>query len=77
MEAAGQNRELNVRAYQDELVETQDVIQAQLMESFMQAQFQKVLFDHIESRFRLDLLSARKCRSWLNREDGKRTGKKR
>ncbi|OGD18796.1 MAG: transporter [Candidatus Aminicenantes bacterium RBG_16_63_16] len=56
MEAAGQNRDLNVRAYQDELVETQEVIEAQLMESFMQAQFQKVLFDHLESRFRLDLI---------------------
>jgi len=56
LEAAVQNRELNVRAYQDELVETQEVIEAQIMESFMQAQFEKVLFDHIESRLRLDLI---------------------
>jgi len=62
MEAASENRELNVRAYQDELVETQDVIEAQIMESFMQAQYQKVLFDHVESRFRLDFIVGEEVR---------------
>ena len=56
MEAAEQNRDLNVRAYQDELVETQDVIEAQLMESFMMAQYQKILYDHIEARAHLDFI---------------------
>jgi outer membrane protein len=34
---AEENRKLNVRAYQDELVETKDVIEAQLLESFASA----------------------------------------
>lgn len=56
MEAAEQNRDLNVRAYQDELVETQDVIESQLMESFMIAQYQKILYDHIEAQAHLDFV---------------------
>jgi outer membrane protein TolC len=49
-----ENRELNERAYQEELVETKDVIEAQLVESLMKAQYQKALYDHIEARANLD-----------------------
>jgi hypothetical protein len=56
LDAASQNRDLNVRAYQDELVETQDVIEAQILESFMEAQYQKVLYDHAEARAHLDFV---------------------
>ena len=52
--ASEENRDLNERAYQEELVETKDVIEAQLIESFMKAQYQKALFDHIESQAHLD-----------------------
>ena len=34
---AEENRKLNVRAYQEEMVETKDVIEAQLVESFASA----------------------------------------
>lgn len=54
--AAEENRTLNERAYQEELVETKDVIEAQLMESLMKAQFRKTLFDHLEARANLDFV---------------------
>jgi outer membrane protein len=54
MMAAEENRDLNERAYQAELVETKDVIEAQLMESFMKGQYEKSLFDHMESQVHLE-----------------------
>ena len=54
--AAEENRDLSERAYQDELVETKDVIEAQLIESFMKAQCQKTLYDHIETQAHLDYI---------------------
>jgi outer membrane protein TolC len=65
MEAAEQNRDLNVRAYQDVLVETQDVIESQLMESFMIAQYQKILYDHIETQAKLDFIIGEEVRKLL------------
>lgn len=53
--AATENRSLNVRAYQNELVETDDVIQAQLMEAMMAAQHYKARYEHVALRSRLDL----------------------
>lgn len=54
--AATENRELNERAYADELVETKDVIEAQLMESFMNAQYQKVLYDYRSALAEIDFV---------------------
>ena len=54
--AAAENRDLNERAYQQELVETKDVIEAQLMESLLKANFQKTLFDLAEAQARLQLV---------------------
>jgi outer membrane protein len=59
LKSATENRELNVRAYQDELVETKDVIEAQLMEALMAGQYQKVLYDHAESEAKLDFAVGR------------------
>jgi outer membrane protein TolC len=56
-QSAKENRELNVRAYQDELVETKDVIEAQILEALLSAQYQNVLYDHAESLAKLDLVS--------------------
>ncbi|WP_200858989.1 TolC family protein [Syntrophotalea carbinolica] len=56
MNAAVENRDLNTRAYRHELVETEDVIRAQLMESFMAAQHYKTRYDHLALRSRLKLL---------------------
>jgi outer membrane protein len=55
-DAASENRELNTRAYQEELVETKDVIEAQLMEALLEAQHYKVLFDCVEARAALDFV---------------------
>jgi outer membrane protein TolC len=56
MNAATENRDLNTRAYQNELVETEKVIRAQLMEALMSAQHYKVRFDHIVLQSQLNLL---------------------
>ncbi|HJX31709.1 MAG TPA: TolC family protein [Thermodesulfobacteriota bacterium] len=46
LDAATENRELNIRAYQQEMVETKDVIEAQLMEFFMHGQYLHALYDN-------------------------------
>ena len=55
--AATENRALNIRAYEDDLVETKDVIEAQLMEALMAAQHFRALYDNLEAQARLDLVA--------------------
>jgi len=43
---AVENRDLTVRAYSQDMVETKDVIEAQLMEFIMHSQYLKALYDH-------------------------------
>jgi outer membrane protein TolC len=57
--SAEENRSLNERAYQEELVETKDVIEAQLIESLMKAQYQKSLYDNIDARANLAFIVGR------------------
>ena len=45
MTAATENRDLNTRAYQNELIETDKVIRAQLTEAWMSAQYYKNCYD--------------------------------
>lgn len=54
--ASEENRDLHERAYQEELVETKDVIESQLIESFIKAQHLKSLYDHVEAQARLDFV---------------------
>ncbi len=56
MKAAEENRDLNTRAYQNELVETEKVIRAQLMEAVMTAQHLKTRFDHVALESQLNLI---------------------
>jgi outer membrane protein len=56
MTAAQENRDLTTRAYQNELVETEKMIRAQLMEALMSAQHYKTRYDLVTLRSRLDLL---------------------
>lgn len=56
MSAAIENRELNLLAYQNELVETEKVIRAQLTEAFMSAQHYKSGYDHVVLQSELNLL---------------------
>lgn len=65
VKAAEENRDLNERAYQEELVETKDVIEAQLVESFMKASNEQTLYDHIEARARLEFVVGKEIESAL------------
>ncbi len=56
MTASQESRDLNTRAYQNELVETEKMIRAQLMEALMSAQHYKTRYDLVALRSRLDLL---------------------
>jgi outer membrane protein TolC len=56
MQAAAENRDLTTRAYQSDLVDTQDVIKAQLVESLMTAQYLKNRFDHATLQAKLTLI---------------------
>jgi outer membrane protein len=56
MTAAAENRDLNTRAYQNELVETEKVIRAQLMEAMMSAQHYKTRYDHLALQSQMALL---------------------
>jgi outer membrane protein TolC len=56
MISASENRDLNIRAYQEELVETQDVIEAQILEALLSGQHQRVLYDHINAQAKLDFV---------------------
>jgi outer membrane protein TolC len=46
MRSAQENRDLNVRAYREELIETEKVVRAQLMEALMSAQHFKARYDY-------------------------------
>lgn len=56
MTAAQENRDLNTRAYQHELVETEKVIRAQLTEALMSAQYYKTCYDVLALQSQLNLL---------------------
>lgn len=56
VKAAEENRDLNERAYQNELVEAKDVIESQFIESFMKAQYYKLLFDHFSAQAHMDFV---------------------
>ena len=63
--AAEENRDLHERAYQDEFVETKDVIEAQLVESYMKAGSEMVLYDHAEAQARLEFVVGREIEAML------------
>lgn len=56
MQSAQENRQLNIQAYQNELVETEKVIRAQLVEALMSAQHYKTRYDHLALQSQLSLL---------------------
>ncbi|MCF3649196.1 TolC family protein [Synoicihabitans lomoniglobus] len=68
MTAANENRDLNTRAYQAELVETENVIRSQLIEALMTAQHYKALYDHIALQSQLQLVVGTEIRGRLVRE---------
>ena len=56
MIAASENRDLNLRAYQNEMGEVADFIEAQIMEALMMAQYQLALYERIELKASLENL---------------------
>jgi outer membrane protein TolC len=66
MTAATENRDLNTRAYQNELVETEKVIRAQLMEALMSAQHYKTRYDHLALQSQMALLVGTEVLKKLN-----------
>ena len=66
LEAASQNRSLNIRAYQNELVETRDVIEAQLFESYINGQFLKARHDHTVQQAKLEFIIGDQVEGALN-----------
>ena len=68
MTSATENRDLNTRAYQNELVETEDVIQAQLIEALMKTQHYKMCYDHVVLLSKLDLVVGTEVRRQLESE---------
>ena len=65
MTSAQDNRDLNTRAYENELVETDKVIRAQLMEAFMSALHYKARYDHISILSQLSVVVGTEVRGKL------------
>lgn len=65
MKSAEENRDLNTRAYQNELVETEKVIRAQLMEALMSAQHFKARYDYLAVQSQLNLVVGAEVRAQL------------
>jgi len=51
-----ENRDLNTRAYQEDMVETKDVIESQLFESYTTAAYYRSLHDHALARASADFI---------------------
>jgi outer membrane protein len=63
LRSATENRELNVRAYQEELVETKEVIEAQILEALISGQYQQVLYEYAETQARLEFLAGARSKA--------------
>lgn len=55
-QTAEENRSLTERAFKQDMAEAKDLIEAQIMESLMDVQYQKALYDHVEAVAKLKLL---------------------
>jgi outer membrane protein TolC len=53
---AEDNSSLTEKAFQQDMAEAKDLVEAQIMESLMDVQYQKALYDHIEAEASLDLI---------------------
>ena len=58
--SAGENCSLNERAFNQDMVKAKDLIEAQIIESLMKAQYQKALYDHIEAQAYLNFIVGKK-----------------
>jgi len=65
MKSAQENRDLYERAYQNDLVDTEKVIRAQLVEALMSAQHYKARFDYVSLTSQLNLVVGTEVRETL------------
>ena len=65
MQAASDDRDLNERAYQNELVETEKVVRAQLVEALMSAQHYKARYDYVALLSQLNVVVGTEVRGAL------------
>lgn len=56
VQTAKENRDLNTRAYQEDMVPTKDVLEAQLFESLTMADYYKSLYEHTLARISVDYI---------------------
>lgn len=63
MAAAEENRDLPSRAYQNDLVETEKVIRAQLFETLMKAQYLKTRYDKLSIESQISLVVGKEISS--------------
>lgn len=56
IDTAAQNRDLNARAYQEDMVETKDVIESQLFEAYTKADYYRCIHDHALARASADFI---------------------
>ena len=64
---AEQSRDLNTRAYQEDMVETKDVIESQLFESYTKAAHYKSAHDHALARIQADFVVGTALEESLNK----------
>jgi len=57
--SAQANRDLVTRAYNEGLTDTKEVIEAQIIEAFVKAQHQRILYEHIEAQVQLEFVVGR------------------
>ncbi len=62
MNTSKENRELNTRAYHMEIVETKDIIEAQLMEAYMTGQYYMVLHEHKQALAEIEMIVGNKVK---------------
>lgn len=55
-QAAAESRSLTERAFQQDMADAKDLIQAQIIESLMDVQYQKALYNHVLAEANLELL---------------------
>ncbi len=60
LKTAKENRELNIRAYQEDIVETKDVLEAQIMETMTWSDYYRAEYDYAKNLAKLQQLISQK-----------------
>ena len=66
LEAAQENHQLTELGYQAELLEIQDLIEAQITEAIIEAQYHTVCYDHYQTRIQIEKLIGTEIERLLN-----------